>query len=46
MNIKDALERYLTQLKADGRSPHTAGQYRRHVGSAKAPSTSKGRRSR
>jgi site-specific recombinase XerD len=32
MNIKDALERYLTQLKADGRSPHTAGQYRRHVG--------------
>jgi site-specific recombinase XerD len=31
MKIKEALERYLTQLKADGRSPHTSGQYRRHV---------------
>lgn len=31
MHIKEALERYLTQLKADGRSHHTAGQYRRHI---------------
>jgi site-specific recombinase XerC len=31
MNIKDALARYLTQIKADGRSEHTAGQYRRHI---------------
>ena len=26
-----ALARYLVQLEADGRSPHTIGQYRRHV---------------
>jgi site-specific recombinase XerC len=32
MDIEEALSRYLTQLRADGRSPHTAGQYRRHVG--------------
>jgi site-specific recombinase XerD len=32
MDITDALSKYLTQLRADGRSPHTAGQYRRHVG--------------
>ncbi len=31
MDIAHALSRYLTQLRADGRSPHTAGQYRRHV---------------
>src|SRR5262249_9982832 len=31
MDIKDALDRYLTQLKADGRSPHTSAQYQRHV---------------
>jgi site-specific recombinase XerC len=31
MDIKDALQRYLTQLKADGRSIHTALQYERHV---------------
>jgi site-specific recombinase XerD len=31
MRIADALSRYLTQLRADGRSHHTAGQYRRHV---------------
>ena len=31
MDITDALSNYLTQLRADGRSPHTAGQYRRHV---------------
>src|SRR2546422_448595 len=31
MTIADALERFLVQLKADGRSPHTIGQYRRHV---------------
>jgi site-specific recombinase XerD len=32
MEIKEALLKYLIQLKADGRSDHTAGQYRRHVG--------------
>src|SRR5881397_2422170 len=31
MKIEDARSRYLTQLQADGRSPHTAGQYRRHI---------------
>jgi site-specific recombinase XerC len=31
MRIDEALERFLTQLEADGRSPHTIGQYRRHV---------------
>jgi site-specific recombinase XerD len=31
MKILDALERYLTQIRADGRSEHTAGQYRRHL---------------
>jgi len=31
MDITDALSKYLTQLRADGRSPHTAGQYRRHI---------------
>jgi site-specific recombinase XerC len=31
MQIRDALERYLTQIRADGRSEHTAGQYRRHI---------------
>lgn len=31
MNIDDALARYLTQIEADGRSHHTAGQYRRHI---------------
>ena len=31
MRIETALERYLLQLEADGRSPHTIGQYRRHV---------------
>jgi integrase/recombinase XerD len=31
MKIEDALSRYLTQLRADGRSEHTAGQYRRHI---------------
>ncbi len=32
MQIQDALARYITQLEADGRSPHTIGQYRRHLG--------------
>ncbi len=32
MNLQDALDRFLVQLDADGRSPHTIGQYRRHVG--------------
>ena len=31
MDVLDALDRYLVQLEADGRSPHTIGQYRRHV---------------
>ena len=31
MLIQDALERFVTQLEADGRSHHTIGQYRRHV---------------
>jgi site-specific recombinase XerC len=31
MTIDEALERFLVQLEADGRSPHTIGQYRRHV---------------
>ena len=32
MKIEEALARYTTQLEADGRSPHTIAQYRRHVG--------------
>jgi site-specific recombinase XerD len=31
MRIEEALERFVTQLEADGRSEHTIGQYRRHV---------------
>ncbi len=31
MRIQDALDRFLLQLQADGRSPHTVGQYRRHI---------------
>ena len=31
MNLQDALSRYLTQLRADGRSEHTARQYERHI---------------
>jgi len=31
MTIQEALDRFLVQLEADGRSPHTVGQYRRHV---------------
>ena len=31
MHLDDALDRFTTQLEADGRSPHTIGQYRRHV---------------
>jgi len=31
MQIKEALDEFLIQLEADGRSPHTIGQYRRHV---------------
>ena len=31
MNITQALDRFLVQLEADGRSPHTVGQYRRHI---------------
>ncbi len=32
MLVQDALHLFVTQLEADGRSPHTIGQYRRHVG--------------
>jgi integrase/recombinase XerC len=32
MKIEKALEHFLVQLEADGRSAHTIGQYRRHVG--------------
>jgi site-specific recombinase XerD len=31
MRLQDALDRYVVQLEADGRSEHTIGQYRRHV---------------
>jgi len=31
MHILDALDRYLIQIQADGRSPHTRGQYERHI---------------
>ena len=31
MTIEDALDRFLVQLQAEGRSRHTVGQYRRHV---------------
>ena len=31
MRLADALDRFVVQLEADGRSPHTIGQYRRHV---------------
>ena len=31
MNLELALDRFLVQLKADGRSPHTIAQYRRHI---------------
>jgi site-specific recombinase XerC len=32
MELETALSRYVVQLQADGRSPHTIGQYCRHVG--------------
>ncbi len=31
MDLQDALQAFLVQLRADGRSPHTINQYRRHV---------------
>ena len=31
MQLQAALQGFLLQLVADGRSPHTIGQYRRHV---------------
>ena len=31
MQLQAALQGFLVQLEADGRSPHTIGQYRRHV---------------
>src|SRR5215471_15661776 len=32
MELAEALSKYVVQLQADGRSPHTIGQYRRHLG--------------
>ena len=32
MDLTTALSNYLVQLQADGRSPHTIGQYSRHIG--------------
>jgi integrase/recombinase XerC len=31
MRLQDALDRFVVQLEADGRSPHTIAQYRRHI---------------
>jgi len=31
VKLTDALDRFLVQLEADGRSSHTIGQYRRHI---------------
>ena len=31
MDLQVALQAFLLQIEADGRSPHTVGQYRRHV---------------
>ncbi len=31
MHLSKALSKFITQLEADGRSPHTVAQYRRHV---------------
>lgn len=31
MRIEEALEKFIVQLRADGRSEHTIGQYHRHV---------------
>jgi integrase/recombinase XerC len=31
MELLDALEKFETQMRADGRSPHTIGNYRRHI---------------
>lgn len=31
MQLSSALDRFLVQLQADGRSPHTIRQYRRHI---------------
>jgi integrase/recombinase XerD len=44
MQLQSALDRFLVQLKADGRSPHTIGQYRRHVGAFAAWLAHGGRR--
>src|SRR5262249_14231543 len=32
MRIHEALEQFVLQLEANGRSPHTVAQYRRHIG--------------
>ena len=36
MDLQAALQAFLLQLQADGRSPHTIGQYRRHGGALAA----------
>jgi len=44
--LSDALERFLLQLRANGRSPHTIGQYRRHIARLAAWFASTGRDAR
>ena len=43
MHISQALDAFLVQLAADGRSEHTIGQYRRHVGALDRWLTTTGR---
>lgn len=42
MHLDEALDRYILQLRADGRSQHTVNQYRRHIGVLIAWLASKG----
>ena len=43
MDLRRALDAFLLQLDADGRSPHTRGQYRRHLGALDRWLTATGR---
>ena len=43
MDLRPALDAFLLQLDADGRSPHTRGQYRRHLGALDRWLTATGR---
>ncbi|MBL8801032.1 MAG: site-specific integrase, partial [Planctomycetes bacterium] len=36
MRLSDALDIFVLQLRADGRSPHTIANYQRHVGALDA----------